>query len=85
MGVEPDFVDGRDEGIQEGGSEVDESVGGDEGGGDGGFPLGAVVLAEGVESEEWDHSPRNPSPNSHFHALLFLLLRLYCFVCSIES
>lgn len=75
MGVEPDLVDGGDEGVEEGGTEIDEGVGGDEGGGDGGFPLRSVILAERVECQQWQHSPRNPSPNSHLH----LDYRLFCF------
>lgn len=67
MRVEPDLVDGRNEGVEEGGAEIDESVGGDESGGHRRFVIGAVILAEGVESEEREHSPRNPLPNSHFH------------------
>jgi len=65
--VEPDLLDGRNEGIEEGGAEIDESVGGDEGGGHRRLVLRPVILAEGVESEEREHSTRNPLPDSHFH------------------
>lgn len=69
MGVEPDLFNGGNEGIEEGGAEVDEGVGGDEGGGERRFVVGAVILAEGVESEDREHSARNPLPNSHFHVV----------------
>jgi len=65
--VEPDLLDRRNEGLEEGGAEIDDSVGRDEGGGHRRFVLRPVILAEGVESEEREHSPRNPLPNSHFH------------------
>lgn len=65
--VEPDLLDGRNEGIEEGGAEIDDSVGGDEGGGHRRFAVRPVILAEGVESEEREHSTRNPLPDSHFH------------------
>lgn len=37
MGIEPDMIDVWNEGTEEIRSEIDESVGGDEGGGDGRF------------------------------------------------
>lgn len=39
MGIEPDVVDRRDEGIQESGPQINESIGSDKSSGDGGFPL----------------------------------------------
>lgn len=45
VGVEPDLFNGGNEGIEEGGAEVDEGVGGDEGGGERRFVVGAVILA----------------------------------------
>lgn len=37
MGVEPDLIDGRNDGTEKRRSEIDEGVGGDKGGGDGRF------------------------------------------------
>lgn len=50
MGIEPDLMDRRHERIEEGGSEIDESVGGEKSGGDRRLPWQPVILVESVKS-----------------------------------
>lgn len=68
MGIEPDFMDRRNERIEEGGSEIDESVGGEKSGGDRRFPWQPVILVESVKSQQRQHSPRH-SPSSSSSSL----------------
>lgn len=68
MRIEPDFMDRRNERIEEGGSEIDESVGGEKSGGDGRFPWQPVILVESVKSQQRQHSPRH-SPSSSSSSL----------------
>lgn len=80
MGIEPDFMDRRNERIEEGGSEIDESVGGEKSGGDGRFPWQPVILVESVKSQQRQHSPRHsPSSCSSLHlftnSILFLTVK----------
>lgn len=77
MRIEPDFMDRRNERIEEGGSEIDESVGSEKSGGDRRFPWQPVILVESVKSQQRQHSPRHsPSSSSSLHlftnSILFL-------------
>lgn len=80
MRIEPDFMDRRNERIEEGGSEIDESVGGEKSGGDRRFPWQPVILVESVKSQQRQHSPRHsPSSSSSLHlftnSILFLTVK----------
>lgn len=74
MWIEPDLMDRRNDRIEEGGSEVDDSVGGEKSGGDRRFPWQPVILVDGVKSQQRQHSPRHSpssSPSLHLLPILF--------------
>lgn len=65
MRIEPDLMNRRDKRIKKSGSQIDESIGGNKSGSDRGFPLESVILAESVERQQWQHSPRTASSSLH--------------------
>lgn len=55
MRIEPDLINGRDDGLKKSRAQIDESIGGNKPGGDWGLPLEPVVLAESVKRQQWQH------------------------------